>query len=256
MSLRMRLTIWYSGVLAIMLLAFGIALYYFISTSTIGSVKETLEKQGNTVVSQMKVVPFRQYRVIPFPELTDFRVAGMFMQIVNTEGEVKTNFSSQLRLPFDMNNDFERAQDQQSWFRQVHSDNTNLLIYHVRMVYDNEVIGILQVASEISSNLRYLDNLRYTLILSWLLVVAAAATFGSYMARKALRPVEDVINAANRIGKGEDLEQRIEHSGARDEIGRLTSTINEMLARLESAYKELDNAYRLQRRFVSDASHE
>ena len=42
----------------------------------------------------------------------------------------------------------------------------------------------------------------------------------------------------------------------KDEIGRLTHTINGMLTRLQTTYKELEESYRAQRRFVSDASHE
>ena len=39
-------------------------------------------------------------------------------------------------------------------------------------------------------------------------------------------------------------------------MGRLDETINGMLSRIQITYKELDEAYRAQRRFVSDASHE
>ncbi len=39
-------------------------------------------------------------------------------------------------------------------------------------------------------------------------------------------------------------------------MGRLTDTLNGMLERLETTYNELDDAYKAQRRFVSDASHE
>ncbi len=76
------------------------------------------------------------------------------------------------------------------------------------------------------------------------------------MARKALKPIERVIDAANQIGSGDDLEKRIHYDGPLDEIGRLTETINGMLSRIQITYLELDEAYRAQRRFVSDASHE
>ena len=76
------------------------------------------------------------------------------------------------------------------------------------------------------------------------------------MARKALKPIERVIDAANQIGSSDDLEKRIHYDGPLDEIGRLTETINGMLSRIQITYLELDEAYRAQRRFVSDASHE
>lgn len=65
---------------------------------------------------------------------------------------------------------------------------------------------------------------------------------------RALRPVErlrrevDTITAAN-------LGDRVAHPGTNDEIGRLATTMNRMLGRL-------DDSQRAQRRFISDASHE
>ena len=65
---------------------------------------------------------------------------------------------------------------------------------------------------------------------------------------RALRPVErlrrevDTITAAN-------LGDRVAHPGTDDEIGRLATTMNRMLGRL-------DDSQRAQRRFISDASHE
>ena len=65
-----------------------------------------------------------------------------------------------------------------------------------------------------------------------------------------------MIKAAEQIENGSDLSKRIAWKGPRDELGRLTDTLNSMLGRMELAYNELDEAYDAQRRFVSDASHE
>ena len=65
-----------------------------------------------------------------------------------------------------------------------------------------------------------------------------------------------MINAANQIESGEDLSKRIPYKGPQDEIGRLIQTINGMLERIQHVYQSMEEAYRRQRRFVSDASHE
>jgi two-component system OmpR family sensor kinase len=76
------------------------------------------------------------------------------------------------------------------------------------------------------------------------------ALFGSWtIAGKALRPVNTMIRTARTITLLHDLSSRIEATPHRDELGRLASTFNEMLASIEAAY-------RAQQRFVSDASHE
>ena len=78
----------------------------------------------------------------------------------------------------------------------------------------------------------------------------ALALFGSWaIAGRALRPVDRMIGTARTITLSHDLSSRIEAPPHRDELARLASTFNEMLASLEAAY-------RAQQRFVSDASHE
>src|SRR5918993_3483281 len=86
---------------------------------------------------------------------------------------------------------------------------------------------------------------------------------GAYlMTRAALSPVEAVVRAAGEMSEG-DLSRRLPVANPKDEIGRLTTTINALLARLEVAFNRLEETLsRLeetlsrQRRFAADASHE
>ena len=87
------------------------------------------------------------------------------------------------------------------------------------------------------------------LFLSMSVVILAAIGFTSaLLARKALRPIDQVVTLARRIGEA-NLADRLPHPGTADEIGRLVETLNEMLARLEQSFE-------VQRRFTADASHE
>nr|MBA3906608.1 HAMP domain-containing histidine kinase [Pseudonocardiales bacterium] len=79
-----------------------------------------------------------------------------------------------------------------------------------------------------------------------LILVVGAATY--VFAGRALQPVE-AIRARVASMSGKDLAQRVPVPMARDEVGRLAETMNEMIGRLESAQD-------VQRRFVADASHE
>lgn len=258
MSLRTRLTLWYSGVLAVTLLVFGVALYFFLSYITFNNIERNLKQQGEQFVSQIRVVPFFSMEVIQLPELNDFKMAGTFLQTNRVDGKVdrSDNFPRMEQLPFNRETDFAKAQKEKNWFRTYATGDTKLLIYHTRMVYKEQLIGVLQVATVVSDEYAFLHALRNMLILFSVFAVILAASLGYYLARKALRPIDNVISAANRIERGEDLAKRIAHAGPNDEIARLTDTINKMLGRIETTYRELDEAYRNQRRFVSDASHE
>jgi two-component system, OmpR family, sensor kinase len=79
---------------------------------------------------------------------------------------------------------------------------------------------------------------------------------GAYLlTRAALSSVEAVVRAAGEMSEG-DLSRRLPVANPKDEIGRLTTTINALLARLEEAFTRLEETLSRQRRFAADASHE
>jgi two-component system OmpR family sensor kinase len=63
------------------------------------------------------------------------------------------------------------------------------------------------------------------------------------------------VRSAREMTEG-DLSRRLPVSHPKDEIGRLTTTINALLARLEAAFARREEALSRQRRFAADASHE
>ena len=67
--------------------------------------------------------------------------------------------------------------------------------------------------------------------------------------------MEAVVRAAGEMSEG-DLSRRLPVANPKDEIGRLTTTINALLARLEVAFSRLEETLSRQRRFAADASHE
>jgi two-component system, OmpR family, sensor histidine kinase MprB len=87
----------------------------------------------------------------------------------------------------------------------------------------------------------------------WFLLVAAAgiglaALLGAFVAREALRPVRRLTDTAEHVAETHDLTRRIEVTG-HDELSRLATSFNTMLAALEQAVAA-------QRQLVADASHE
>src|SRR6185436_18402999 len=93
-----------------------------------------------------------------------------------------------------------------------------------------------------------LANLRGTFYLAIPLALAAAAIGGLLLARKSLAPVVEMSDTASRISS-KDLSQRIPVSNPKDELGKLASTFNRLLGRLEESFT-------LQPQFMEDSSHE
>ena len=82
------------------------------------------------------------------------------------------------------------------------------------------------------------------------------AAGGAYvLARAALAPVGAIVEGTRGITEG-DLDRRLPVPNAKDEMGRLASTINGLLSRLETAFARREEALSHQRRFAADAGHE
>jgi len=79
-------------------------------------------------------------------------------------------------------------------------------------------------------------------------VIAIACAGGAWLSARALRPIQNITSAASAISI-ENLSARLPAPETNDEISRLTTVLNDVLARLEAAVKQLSQ-------FATDASHE
>ncbi len=93
-----------------------------------------------------------------------------------------------------------------------------------------------------------LADLRTLLITMSVVMIVIVALAGYLYSGRALRPIQKVMTAVERISPL-DLSERVQDSGQPDEIGKLVAIFNKMLARIEGAFA-------LQKTFVANVSHE
>jgi two-component system OmpR family sensor kinase len=106
----------------------------------------------------------------------------------------------------------------------------------------------IQVAMSLDDAYAVLRAGRWLFLSMSLIILAGIGLTSVLLARRALRPIDEMVTQARRIGEA-NLVERLRHPGPRDEIGRLAETLNDMLDRLERSFE-------VQRRFTADASHE
>ena len=119
---------------------------------------------------------------------------------------------------------------------------------HLRMITFQYPPYAIQVARPLTEVDNTLDRLRTYLILIALAGIGLAGGLGLVVSRAALAPVRRLTEAAENVTQTGDLSERIEVDGE-DELSRLASRFNTMLAALEASA-------RAQRQLVADASHE
>ncbi len=93
------------------------------------------------------------------------------------------------------------------------------------------------------------DELLSTFALVLPLGLALALLMGSWISRRALAAVDQIITEVREITDGRSLHRRLAEPLVKDELGRLAETLNQMMTRLERSFAAL-------RRFTADASHE
>ena len=93
-----------------------------------------------------------------------------------------------------------------------------------------------------------LNGVAWTMVLALPLVLLVASAGGYWMSKRALKPVDRITRTAQAIS-AENLAARLPLRGADDELDRLSSTLNDMFARLDAAFRRVTQ-------FTADASHE
>ena len=93
-----------------------------------------------------------------------------------------------------------------------------------------------------------LDRFRVILEETLPFLVILASVAGYWLSGRALAPVNAIIETARGVGV-KDLSKRLAVPAARDELRRLSETLNEMLTRIEASVKRITQ-------FTADASHD
>lgn len=259
MSIRLRLTAWYTCILAVTLVLFGSAVYGVVHFYTLSKVKANLEEQSKLIQPNLVLNISRGKFTIDIDGISatsGFQSSQIFGQLYdynNDRNLVTENLQKQKKtFPVPAAKNAFKSQP----FQTIKLNGNPFMVYQQPVTLQNQLIGFLQLGVWIGHEMDLLNLLRSILITSATIMLIMATTFGLFLARKSMAPIGKVIEAASQIQNGSDLSVRIAYDGPQDEIGQLINTVNSMLGRMEGFYKNLEESYAAQRRFVSDASHE
>ena len=266
MSIRLRLTLLYSVILALTLIAFSTSLYVTQSRATYEGIKANLVRQADGIGSPRRFPgppPQPPAEVAPFEgappsvNLPSGALPGRWTQTRSLDGAVlsRTFDLGDLTLPLSPKG-LSAVQNGTGWFETAQVEDQPVLIYSRSFETQGGAVEIAQVAFPIAQPEQSLRALRTILVIGCSLVIVAAFAIGWALAGTVLRPIHRITRTAQAIGAEHDFGRRVQHIGPTDEVGQLAITFNVMLAELESAYRQLEQTLESQRRFVSDASHE
>ncbi len=256
-SVRIRLTLWHTGVLALMLIAFSVGVYLLharqlaarldagLQASLEGAAKSLrLENtEGESSLQSAQSVVAELY--LPHQAMMIFDANGHLLAEKPLAGNPQISVLP-LSLPATDAVCFESISG--SAAKELGGTNRMRVATQRVCLPSNLQCQIIVVAESSDALTAELAILRNIFLLAIPAVLLLAGLGGWFLARKTLAPVVSMSESARRISAAH-LDERLPVANPRDELGRLTATFNEMLARLESSFTQ-------QRQFMADASHE
>ncbi len=245
-SVRTRLTLWYAGVLALSLIAFALLVYYAAAGIFYARQDESLRSTAKTVASAYIQELEEERSVTKANEvvLAQMIFPNRYVEVTDSNGLAvawSNNLSSgQLLIPSAALNE---ARAHLSSFALI-----NGLRVAVVPLAENQDLGFAAVAEPLSVIDDGLQRLRRDFFAGVPLVLLLASAGGYFLSRKSLAPIASMNQQTQRI-TADRLSSRLDVRNQHDELGQLAMTINQLLERLQTSFKE-------QQRFVADASHE
>ena len=116
-------------------------------------------------------------------------------------------------------------------------------------------LGSVIVADSLEKVDKTLSQLRFLFLILGIIALTAIGLAARWIIALGLRPLEAVEDTAEAIAAG-DLSARLPAAKPDTEVGRLTTSLNTMLSRIEESFTARVASENKLRRFVADASHE
>jgi heavy metal sensor kinase len=282
-SVRARLTLWYTGMLALALVAFALAGYFFLSFTLNRSTDDALADMANAfaasladeardshqgeanvanaargeagsnstdeaVIEAVSQNQFRDYQLIVYSDARREVAASAVPQNAKEPRWMRPPLASKIVAGVLDTGARTPATANATLYFSTLPDGDNHYRVVARQVQARGRPYTLVVLRSLHDQEDLLERASYALLIAVPLALLLASVGGYFLARKSLAPVVRMSATAARIGAA-NLHERLPVANERDELGGLAGVINALLARLDASFEQ-------QRRFMADASHE
>ena len=271
-SIRIRLAVWHTLVVGVLLGAFAAGTWLFLGRTTRARADQSL-----VIATLAFVETWKRERAEHRASWSDaaaasveaFRTGGRRLLVFDRNRRLvvlsdSTTFAPALTLRALANIDsgpltaILRAPERRSGaFTTLDGgirDEVPIRAYALRMILDGEPMTVVALRS-LGPEDEALESFAEAAGISISFVLVLAAVGGYLLARKSLAPVMDIARQAEGIS-ARNLGERLPVANQRDELGRLATVLNGLLARLEQAFAQHQRVAEQQRQFMADASHE
>lgn len=243
-SVRVRLTLWYVGVMLLVLGVYAGAVYTVVRNNSSERLDDHLRDDFDWAYDMLAQRP--DGSIAPYDETGEGD--SPWLQVYSPDGQLLYKTPEARRNPVPSTDKLAGNPDE----RIVTVPKVSPPFETYRVMSGGARIGsrpvVVQVARSEAPIVQDQRQLLYMLMLGLPMAVALAGIGGYGLARRALAPVDRMVERARSIN-AEQLNARLPVDNPGDELGRLAAVFNETFARLESSFERM-------RHFTADASHE
>ncbi len=253
MSIRLRLTLWYTAILFITLSAFAVVIYMGLDRSWRSDLDNTVSTHAGEAYGRIVIDQRNQVALVPPPSLLDpLAPDDVYIQYVDNTGK-DVSHSSNLKAPITLSpTDVQAIKERPFTYLTLYTaDGAKMraFLYPVAIPLNAPPIGAVFAAKPTAPLAATLRKAQLLLAGGVLVATLILAVIVYAVAKTALRPIGRMARDAAGIQEAQDLSRRVMVPRTGDEVADLGQTFNGMLGRLEVVFDA-------QRRFIADASHE
>lgn len=260
MNIRLRLTLWYTAILCLILAIFSTAVYIGLTRNLFVILDTHLQREVSEIIGNLKFE-----HVAGEYEEDDEKGGGNNKPRLGQAG-IELSYTPEEGVFWRLMDETGRPLIDPGYFDGASIDpaavtagqtrfeyatlanDTPIKLYTAPFVIEQQGKGVVQVAESYHHIQEVQRQLLLLLALGLPFILLAAGLGGWFLASNALNPIDRITREARQIS-ADDLHRRLNLKLPNDEVGRLAATFDQMLARLEDAFQR-------QKRFIADASHE
>lgn len=243
MRLRVKLVLQYLLTVAVILFIAQASIYYLYSDFRENSYRSRLESKVNTAVEILDETGEDEVNV--FNTFNRRNKDGLYAEcliILNPKNEIEYSSTDPIAIATDSTFVDMIHRNGRSYFTDGEYELFGKTTLKGNLRYTVIVAGIDKFGKE------KVQKLAYNLLSVFLLGLLMAGLAGYFFSGNVLRPIKQVIQETDTIDEN-NLSYRLSEGNGRDEIASLLKTLNKLLDRIEIAFK-------VQKTFVANASHE
>jgi two-component system OmpR family sensor kinase len=254
LPIRWRLTLFNALIIGVILLALGLSLFLLLREALLSGVEDTVRSRAFAAARALESGedPLRDE-----DDVGQLTADGVFLVVRDAGGRVldqTSNFSTGEETRDPVWKLALASGNPVGGTAELSSEDPDY-VYAVPVNPPSGSARVVEAGKSYDSVEDALEAFTTVVVVGGLLAFVLSVGGAYLLARAALSPVEAVVSSARQMTEG-DLSRRLPVSHPKDEIGRLTTTINALLARLEAAFARREETLARQRRFAADASHE